>query len=152
MSDDSTKEQLNKLIEDVVSDNDVSRAERPTMLPGTADTSNDIFEDLAVQKENQNLEFRKQILTSINAGRESRQKARNGVMKFYAGYLIVVTIGIFWILIDPMNHHYSRIVDELLIGTLLVNLISLSAVIVKYAFSSEIEKILIQLFDKTNDN
>lgn len=81
----------------------------------------------------QNLEFRSQIIETINKDRESKQKIRIQLLWFYIIYTIGVTIVSFWVILG----NYSNDVKLFLSGTLLVNLISVMTVMVKYAFKAE---------------
>lgn len=98
------------------------------------------YESIERALQQQNLEFRSQIIETINKDRESKQKIRIQLLWFYIIYTIGVTTVSFWVILG----NYSNNVKFVLAGTLLVNLISVMTVMVKYAF--KVEDKLIDLF------
>lgn len=148
------KKEIERLIEEISTNeapasNDSSLANG---LPGDKENFLDSAEAYDELRQKQDLRFRERILKSIDAGREARQKTRQKVLACYIVYMALVTAGIFWVIIDPLDKGYSVEIQKLLIGTLMVNLISLAFVIIRYAFSTDVEKQLIQLFNQTGRN
>lgn len=80
-------------------------------------------------------DFLKHMDESIVNDQESKHKFRRVIILSFSIYFCVVTLLVFFILIDPINHGYSDTIKLSLIGGFFTNLIGLLIIIFKYVFS-----------------
>lgn len=95
--------------------------------------------------ESQDVFFRDKIIDAIEAEITSKSRTRKVLLGFYFVYATIVTIVSFYLI---TLDNVPDAVKLALVGTLLVNVISIMVVITKYAFSSE--EWLIRQFDTVN--
>ena len=83
----------------------------------------------------------------------SRKRVRKCLLEFYIAFTSVVTLSTFWVIIDPVSvvrdrqSYYPLSLKITLATTFLVNVLAIIIIMVKYAFSSDTEKKLLQSFD-----
>ena len=101
----------------------------------------------------QDIEFRNKIMGALEEDISSRKRVRKCLLEFYIAFTSVVTLSTFWVIIDPVSvvrdrqSYYPLSLKITLATTFLVNVLAIIIIMVKYAFSSDTEKKLLQSFD-----
>ncbi|WP_324285480.1 hypothetical protein UHV16_12755 [Lactiplantibacillus plantarum] len=91
--------------------------------------------------DNQDFELRSKYIDAVSKDIESRKKVRGRLLTFYICFTIVVTIGIFFIVIDPFSllkgtHSFYPVSLKLLLcGAFFANLISIIVLMIRYSFA-----------------